>query len=201
MYPDTDSPPQRILRERVDRLAAHLPEPPWVREQRYRQAGVPLSVVHYLIRRGGARLVDMVVARAAANLKDACFFFGEKIKGLRRKGVAVDAISDETWCDLFRAMSDSPATADAWKMLVTQLARFPNASVHQVISRHAMDRVPDEWQARLASCAATRNPDHAVGGLEQRHRFLMGVVMRELRGRVPAHVVSRRIFEAMEKQP
>ncbi len=41
MYPDTDSPPQRITRERVEALQAPLPEPPWVREERYAAAGVP----------------------------------------------------------------------------------------------------------------------------------------------------------------
>ena len=56
MYPDTDSPPQRILRERVSQLAAGLPEPPWLREARFRQAGVPRHTVHYLIRRGGAQM-------------------------------------------------------------------------------------------------------------------------------------------------
>ncbi len=39
MYPDTDSPPQAIVRERVERLAAPLPEPPWSREDKYSEVG------------------------------------------------------------------------------------------------------------------------------------------------------------------
>ena len=90
MYPDTDSPPQRVTRERVEALQAPLPEPPWQREERYSGAGVPRPVIHYLIRRGGARLVDAVVEHGSADLRRACFFFGEQLKGLRRAGVAVD---------------------------------------------------------------------------------------------------------------
>ncbi len=51
MYPDTDSPPIRMTRERVARLQAALPPPPWVREEQYRAVGVPRSTSHYLIRR------------------------------------------------------------------------------------------------------------------------------------------------------
>ena len=43
MYPDTDSPPTRVTRERVDRLRAALPERPWEREARYVAAGVPVA--------------------------------------------------------------------------------------------------------------------------------------------------------------
>ncbi len=83
MYPDTDSPPQRIVSERVERLQANLPQPPWIRQHRYREAGVPLPVIHFLIRRGDARRVDRVVERVGTEIKFACFFFGEQLKGLR----------------------------------------------------------------------------------------------------------------------
>ena len=41
MYPDTDSPPTRVTRERVARLKATLPERPWDRETRYTAVGRP----------------------------------------------------------------------------------------------------------------------------------------------------------------
>jgi Glu-tRNA(Gln) amidotransferase subunit E-like FAD-binding protein len=39
MYPDTDSLPTRVTRERVRRLRSTLPQAPWIREERYRAAG------------------------------------------------------------------------------------------------------------------------------------------------------------------
>ena len=39
MYPDTDSPPTRVTRDRVERLEAGLAERPWVREAAYSKAG------------------------------------------------------------------------------------------------------------------------------------------------------------------
>ena len=86
MYPDTDSPPTRVTRERVARLRAGLAERPWEREARYSAAGVADPVIHFLIRRGGAAIVDRLARETGADLKQACFLLGEKLVYLRREG-------------------------------------------------------------------------------------------------------------------
>ena len=92
MYPDTDSPPTSVTRERVARLRVHLAERPWQREARYSAAGVPKPTIHYLIRRGGAPRVDRLVAEAGADLRRACFLFGERLVHLKRAGVETKEI-------------------------------------------------------------------------------------------------------------
>ncbi|MBN2378361.1 Glu-tRNA(Gln) amidotransferase subunit GatE [candidate division WOR-3 bacterium] len=41
MYPDTDSPPIAIARERVRRIAAQTAPRPWEREEKYKKMGIP----------------------------------------------------------------------------------------------------------------------------------------------------------------
>ena len=60
MYPDTDSPPTRVMRDRVSKLHRGLPPFPWEREARYSAVGVPRLTIHYLIRYGAAEMVDRV---------------------------------------------------------------------------------------------------------------------------------------------
>jgi len=195
MYPDTDSPPQRITRERVERLQAPLPEPPWLREERYRAAGVPIPVIHFLIRRGGARLVDLVVSDCGADLRRACFFFGERVKGLRRAGVPVDAVSDEGWCDLFRVFARHPMAWEAWRDLVVWLADGHDRTFLTDVQVADFGQPPDGWREKLRSLAEkalTTNPEAA---LEPLQRFLMGCAMDHLRGRVPAVDVAATLGE------
>ncbi len=118
MYPDTDSPPTRVTRDRVARLKASLPERPWDREIRYTKAGVPVSTAHFLIRRGGAALVDRLVEETGAPVRDVAFLFGEKLKGLRRASVPVDAIPEERWAELLRAFVATPVLKQAWEPVV-----------------------------------------------------------------------------------
>ncbi len=198
MYPDTDSPPQRVTRERVEGLRVALPEPPWQRQARYLAAGVPLTVAHYLIRRGGARLVDLVVDDGA-DLKRAGFFFGEEIKGLRRAGVAVDAVGEERWRELFRACGERPALWDARRRLIQAMAAAPERSVAGLVEGAGLGVAPEGWRRHWTSAERLGNPAPPPSETGARCRYLIGRAMAELRGKVPAAEVARAIESAWRR--
>lgn len=193
MYPDTDSPPTRVTRERVERLQATLSEPPWVREARYTEAGVPAHVSHYLIRRQGADLVDRLVSQAGAEVRFACFFVGEKLKSLRRQGVAVDTVSFEHWIELFRLFAADPVLVEAWARIVTLMASSPRASVASLLAEEGLGTPPPHWHERVAPLVEALETGAYSPDPEARTRLAMGGLMAELRGRVPARDVRAAI--------
>jgi glutamyl-tRNA(Gln) amidotransferase subunit E len=198
MYPDTDSPPTRVTRERVARLRAHLAEKPWQREARYADVGVPAATAHYLIRRGGAALVDNVVSRCGADLRQACFLFGERLVGMRRGGFAVDQISPEQWCEFFCAVAERPVLFEARDVLVRRMVEFPGAGMAQILEKYGYNEAPGDWRASLvqriaeAAQAAYRKDRDLV------HRLAMGRLMSGLLGRVPAGEVAAALRHEME---
>ncbi len=199
MYPDTDSPPIEVTRDRVERLNAGLPPPPWVREAEYSAVGVPRSTIHYLIRRGGAALVDRVVEEAGADLRQACFFFGEKLKGLNRKSSVPGNVSTEKWCEFFRLVATRPVMLDAWKRLVTRMADDPQKPLNKLIDEVApAENVPD-WAGRIDSILADEKHHWRSDHCEGRIRFLMGCVMPDLRGIVPGTVVNEVIKQKLRQ--
>jgi Glu-tRNA(Gln) amidotransferase subunit E-like FAD-binding protein len=197
MYPDTDSPPQRVTRERVNRLAEGLAEEPWLREERYSAAGVPRDLIHYLIRRGGARLVDLVVAECIADLRRACFFFGERLKGLRRDGLAVDSVSDTAWCDFFLLCGVRPVIWEAWRDLVEWLVTHPGGDIFEEAALAGFGIEPENWRDRVIEIMESVKPDHPVAGDEHVFRFFMGRAMDQFRGRVPATEAAAEIRKHM----
>ncbi len=190
MYPDTDSPPSRVTRERVGRLHAALAPRPWEREARYTAAGVPVSTVHFLIRRGGARLVDKVTASCHASVKQACLLIGERVKGLRRDGVPVDAISDERWCQLFDTASRLPLLWQAWETIVRAMAVSPEKAVAATITELGLGDAPAGWRHGVATAVTDASARLCAPGDDRLFRFSMGLAMRELRGKVPALEVA-----------
>ena len=197
MYPDTDSPPQRVERERVERLRAALPEPPWVREARFEAAGAPRETVRWLIRRGGADLVDRLAAERPADLRRACFFVGERMKGLRRAGVPVDDVPAARWHELFRVAAERPVVWEAWREAVQAIAATPDRSAADTVAGLGLGKAPDGWRRRALELATSRAPAHPDGSRAQRLRFLLGEAMGELRGRVPAVEVREALAEAL----
>jgi Glu-tRNA(Gln) amidotransferase subunit E-like FAD-binding protein len=198
MYPDTDSPPTRVTRERVGLLRAALPEPTWEREARYAAAGVPSSVAHYLVRRGGAVLVDRVAREADADLRHAAFFFGERLKGLRRAGVAVDRVGAERWVELFRAFSSRPALRDAWEALVRRIAAQPADPVAAAVAALGLGQEPPAWREGLVRAIASAEHEAYRPDPARVLRHATGRVMDALRGRVPAAEVVAALRQAAE---
>ncbi|MCP4900654.1 MAG: Glu-tRNA(Gln) amidotransferase subunit GatE [bacterium] len=198
MYPDTDSPPQAIARDRVERLHAALPVPPWEREARYGAEGIPLQTIHFLIRRGAARLVDLVVDRCDTDLRWTCFFFGERMKALRRAGVAVDQISDERWISFFKLLKQRPALCDTWREIVVQLIAAPDSSLSEVIAFLNLERSIDDLSAVIRPTIKAEQLKYPNTSDGQLHRFLMGCLMPVLRGIVPAADVASALETELE---
>jgi len=196
MYPDTDSPPQAVTRNRVKRLQDTLPEPPWEREERYGDVGIPLPTIHFLIRRGGARLVDLVVDNCGSDLAWTCYFFGERLKGLRRSGVPVDQISDAGWLALFNRFSRQPALRDAWKEIVSGLAESPD--IDTVLADLGLNDRFDDVPEGVRSAIETEPFQQPAYDDGQLNRFLMGCLMSGLRGLVPAVEVASALSSELE---
>jgi glutamyl-tRNA(Gln) amidotransferase subunit E len=198
MYPDTDSPPTRVTRERVERLRAALPARPWEREARYAAAGVPTGTIHYLVRRGGADAVDRVAAECGADVRFAAFFFGERLVGLRRAGVAVDAIPHERWGELFRTFVVRPVLKEAWAAIVTRLASAPGEAVPQALNALGLDGTPGAWREALTPWLEAAEREAYDGKPGRLLRHATGRVMDALRGRVPARDVVEAVQVAVE---
>jgi glutamyl-tRNA(Gln) amidotransferase subunit E len=198
MYPDTDSPPTRVTRARVEGLRRNLAEEPWLREARYAGAGVPQPTIHYLIRRSGAQLVDRLVAECGGDLRWSCFLFGERLVGLRRRGVRVDAIPQQRWCELFQSFAERPVLREAWETLVRRMAESPDTSVGQILRDLDLDGSAPLWPATVgrhleeAHDAAWKKDPELIA------RIAMGRLMKQVRGRVPALEVAGALRRRME---
>ncbi|MCL4836399.1 MAG: Glu-tRNA(Gln) amidotransferase subunit GatE [Thermoanaerobaculia bacterium] len=195
MYPDTDSPPTRVTRDRVARLAEDLAERPWDRERRYTEAGVPRQVTHFLIRRGGAALVDRLVAATGAPLAKVAELVGARFKGLRRQGVAIDAVPEARWHELLAAFAARPVVAQAWRPLVIAIAEAPERPVPAPLADRCSGAAPPGWRDALrpALARAAVRAYRPEPGLIR--RLALAELMGELLGSVPAGEVAAALAE------
>jgi len=198
MYPDTDSPPRPLEPGRIAVLRDTLPPPPWEREAAWSALGVPAADIDELIRHGGAALVDRVVREAGADPRHACFFFAERLKGLRREGYPVDTVSGTAWVELFRLFANMPVSREAWRVLATAMTMNPGRGLPEIVRELGIGEPPAGWQETVGELVRTARPEHPDGTADQRRRYLMGRAMATLRGRVPATTVAEVIAREME---
>ncbi|MDP7030770.1 MAG: Glu-tRNA(Gln) amidotransferase subunit GatE [Gemmatimonadota bacterium] len=220
MYPDTDSPPTRVTRERMRAVADTLPPPPWEREARYAALGVPESTVRYLLRRGGAARVDAAVAACGGNAgsrsarvsagvdagdparaaaRRACFLFGERWKGWARAGVDVESIGETRWTALFAETERRPLAREAVGALVRVLAGDAESTVADAAGALGIGEEPDGWREAVTTAVAERREERRGLDAAARARHHTGRVLRELRGKVPVAEVAGAVGRALER--
>jgi Glu-tRNA(Gln) amidotransferase subunit E-like FAD-binding protein len=143
-------------------------------------------------------LVDRVVAECGADVRHACFLFGERLVGLRRAGIAVDRISAERWCEFFRAVASRPVLFEAREVVIRRMAEAPGDNLEHILAKHGLNGDPGDWRATLmqrvaeaAQVAYRKDP-----GLVS--RLAMGRLMSGLLGKVPAREVAAALDHHME---
>jgi len=193
MYPDTDSPPTRVTPERVAALRARLKPAPWQRLERYLAARVPAETCHFLIRRGGAEILDAVVERTGVEPLLAAVEIGQRAKALARAGVPVERLGAGEWVQVFDLFTDGRIPREGIAPVAAAMAR-DGLDAEAAARAAGMALEPRErWQPALERLLVDASFTGARGdGAEAvRHlRYAAGQAVRALRGRAPAKEVA-----------
>ena len=157
---------------------------------------MPEETIHYLIRRNGAALVDRVVDECGTDLRTAGFFFGQRLKCLRRDGVKVDPLTVEHWCELFGLFQQRPVLAEAWRSIMKAFAAEPDRGPEHAAASLGLDSDAGDWRRKVKENVARVRPDRESDDPLLPVRFHMGILMNKLRGRVPA----AEVFATLEQE-
>ncbi len=183
MYPDTDSPPTRVTTDRVERIRARLAKAPWEREQRYGEWGVPLETTHFLIRRGGAAIVDEVVKRTGASGRVAAIELGQGAKAMKRAGIPVDRLGPEEWVQIFDLYTDARLPREAIHPVAAAMARNPGLRAQDAAKALGVDPQPPQvWQGKLDGLSFDGYLTHRDDSPDKRERYLIGRATRLVGG-------------------
>ena len=144
MYPDTDHPPTRILSERVERIKAGLPSFSWEREKKYVSYGIPRDSARELAISKYAKLFDRIEKQIKIDMKLVGIVLTQKMKALRRKGVAVNDINDDKIIEIFEAFSKSMYAKEYFPNLLQQIAIDTEKTVESIILENHIKPVSEK---------------------------------------------------------
>jgi glutamyl-tRNA(Gln) amidotransferase subunit E len=191
MYPDTDSPPTRITQERVAAARARLRPTPWERLRRYGAWRVPVETTEFLIRRGGAQIVDALVQRTGVDGLVAAIEIGQRAKAMRRSGIPMERLGVAEWVQVFDLFTGGRIPREAIQPVAGRMARNPGLQAEEaclLLGYGMQDR--QVWSAALAGLSMEDYRIDLGDSDGKRLRFLAGKAMRQLLGRAPGKEVA-----------
>jgi len=202
MYPDTDSPPSRVTADRVAALRSQLRPGPWERLARYGGWGVPEETSRFLIRRGGADVLDEVVARTGVDGRTAAIMLGQRARALHRAGVPVGRLGTAEWVQVFDLHTDGRLPRECIAAVAAHMSRHPGLAAAAAAAALGISPVtPEQWLSTLEDLRAGDFPaGRRPADPEARARYHTGVAVRHLRGRAPAKDVALTLRERLAPQ-
>ena len=205
-FPDPDLPPITVSEELIDRIRARQP---MHRKERQRQreevyglteydASVLTSSVYM------AELFEKTVRYSGNGRRTAAWLMGETMRLMKEEGMEAKDLrfSPEHLAALIRAEEEGRVTPHSAKKIFAAMFR-DDVDPDQYIEEHGLAVVRDENALEEAAEKVLARCEQSVkeyqSGKEKVFSFLMGQVMREMKGKADAAAVKAILLEKLKK--
>jgi aspartyl-tRNA(Asn)/glutamyl-tRNA(Gln) amidotransferase subunit B len=207
-FPEPDLPMLEISRERVERARAALPELPDPRRDRFmREFGLSRYDASVLVAEQAVAGYFEAAVRAGGDPKQvANYITGDvfrhmNIEGREREDIDAIRLTPRALADLVILVQKGTINHGvAKKLLETLYAEGGDPA--RLVEERGLAQVSDEDVLHRAVAAVLdEHPDEVaryLAGEEKLLKFLMGLVMRSMRGKGDAQVVQRLLAEQLE---
>lgn len=201
MYPETDVAPVAVTSERLGRIREHLPELPEFKLEKFKaQLQLSDELARSMI---GSLRVDLF-ERIAIKHRDLAVIAASTLesnwRSLERDGVQVDEIPESQIVSLFDQLAEGRFAKEAVPDLLTWLAKNPQRSLDEAVQALELGSVSQDTLVALVEDVVAANEALIAERQERATAPLMGLVMKQVRGRADGKLVSDLVEAAVRRR-
>jgi glutamyl-tRNA(Gln) amidotransferase subunit E len=198
MYPETDVKPVKVTPEKLEELRAALPEMPEVKLRRFmKDYSINEKLATQVVGSDYTGLFEEL-ARGGHSTTLLAVILTEDLTKLRRDGVPVEGLTDETLRDAFTLVKDGAATKESLPDVLAWLAENRGRKARDAVSALGLDMMTAEELTELINRIVELKADLVSERGMNAMGPLMGVIMGQVRGRAKPQDVQRLLKFALE---
>ena len=200
MYLETDIPLFQITDDMVEPIKNNLPELPDEKEARIiKEYKLSEDLSSQLVRRLLADRFEELMAKLKVDSTTVASVLVSDLRDLRREGVDVSIFTNEKLTETFKLLEDNKISKDALKDLMLAVSKKPEEPV---------EKIAEEENLTLLSDNEVRSMIHdIVSGQENMVKVrqmgamgpLMGMSMKQLKGKADGSLVNKIVREEIQK--
>ncbi len=200
MYPETDTPPIVITKERIAAIEAKLPELYEEKIQRFaREYKLSEELASQVVHSEHSQFFEEIVKEIKITPSIAANTLLGTLKDLKREGYNVESISDEKLKEVFRLVAENRIAKEAIPEVLIAIAENPKQKVEEALKLVGAKSFEKEEIAEIV-----RNVLKARGEFVREKGLnaakpLMGAVMKEMRGKVDGKTVNEILQKELKK--
>ncbi len=199
MYPETDIPPIQVTGEHLKEISSRLPELP---EQKLERIAKEYELNEKLARQifdsEHGELFETIVKESNVSPTMVAVFLTETLKALKRDGVQVDVVSADHMRKIFELVGSGNLMKESLSDVIVWLSKNEGKSVQEAIGGLGLKAVStDELETMIAKVVADNRKLIQERG-EASFGVLMGIIMKDLRGKIDPGQASKMLREKLE---
>jgi glutamyl-tRNA(Gln) amidotransferase subunit E len=200
MYPETDIPPTEITEDYVRRICLRLPELPERKFERLmKEYKLNEKLVRQVLDSEYSELFETIVKESGSSPTTVAAFLTETLKALKRDGVEVDKVSEDQMREIFKSASAGRLTKEAVSDVAVWLSKNEGKSVGEAIVGLGLRTMSKSELEALVEKVIAENKKLVQERGEGGFGVLMGIIMRDFRGRVDAALVGKVLKERLKE--
>ncbi|MEM1540331.1 MAG: Glu-tRNA(Gln) amidotransferase subunit GatE [Candidatus Bathyarchaeia archaeon] len=201
MYPETDIPPIQVTEELINRVRERLPELPEQRLERLmREYALNQKLAKQLMDSECIELFETITKESKVMPTIVAVFLTETMKALKRDGIPVEKVSETKIREVFKALRAGEIAKEALPDIVAWLSKNEEKTVKEAIESLGLKTLTKEELEKIIDDAIAKNKDLIEKGGAKAFGIIMGMVMKEVRGRANAETVSELIRQRLTKR-
>jgi glutamyl-tRNA(Gln) amidotransferase subunit E len=199
MYPETDIPPIQLTEEHINKIRQYLPELPEQQLQRLmREYGLNQKLAKQLMDSEYAELFETIVKESQVSPTTVAAFLTETLKALKRDGAPVEKLSENKIIKVFKALGAGELTKEALPEVVVWLSKNEDKTVNDAVKSLGLEVLSKEELEKIIERIISQNAALVKKSADKAFGLVMGMVMKEVRGKANADLVGKIIKEKLE---
>jgi glutamyl-tRNA(Gln) amidotransferase subunit E len=191
MYPETDVRPVKITDSWLRRIKKAMPETLAKKEQRFvKELGLSEDLAGQMVNSLNLDLFEYVLSKLEISPTLVAVTLENTLVSMQRDGVPTDNIEDTQLLEVFETVKTGEMSSEAIPEILTFLANNPSIPIQEALSKTGLGKIETEDIEKIIRSIVEDRLDFvrergeaAVGGL-------MGVAMKELRGKADGKLVK-----------
>ncbi len=199
MYPETDIPPSIITNNFLEKIRSNLPEPAKKKLKRLvKEYDLNGKLAKQIIDSEYDRLFEIIVKESEVAATTVAVFLTETLKSLKRDGVIVERVSEDQIMEIFKYVGSGALMKEALADVFVWLSENGSESVQDAIVALGLVMFSKAELIKLIDRLIAENRQSIDQMGQRAYGMLMGIVMKEVRGKANPSFVSALLRERLK---
>ncbi len=198
MYPETDIPPSVITSAFVEKIRLSLPETAEKKLERLiKEYGLNGKLAKQIVGSEYGGLFESIAKESGVAATTVAVFLTETLKALRRDGVAVEKVTDDQIMGIFRGVGSGELVKEAVADVFVWFSENEGKSLQDAVGALGLKMFSEAELEKLVDRVVAENRQSVDRLGEKAFGMLMGIVMKEVRGKADPGLVGKLLRERL----